>query len=160
MPILLSGNNAEIIRELMEAVTAVEYCGATMRALFVLSVRVEHFHPGVYHHLCWCAPQGLLAIVYLTVWTLSPQGKLSLHNDCSGTEHLFTLRGVGEHPLPEDHVVLHCPVWKTTHTQLDVPNYSHDKVTLKVISTHQLPLSQKTRGTFNRHAHLFVSALL
>ncbi|TMS11531.1 Cilia- and flagella-associated protein 47 [Larimichthys crocea] len=59
-------------------------------------------------------------------------GKLSLHNDCDGTEHVFTLRGVGEHPLPVDHVVLRCPVGQTTHTRLDVPNYSQNKVTLKM----------------------------
>ncbi|XP_047432995.1 cilia and flagella-associated protein 47-like isoform X3 [Mugil cephalus] len=61
-------------------------------------------------------------------------GKLSLRNDRGGAERLFTLRGVGEHPLPEDRVVLHCPVGKTTHTQLNVPNYSHDKLTLKVVT--------------------------
>ncbi|XP_051283893.1 cilia- and flagella-associated protein 47-like isoform X2 [Dicentrarchus labrax] len=61
-------------------------------------------------------------------------GKLSLHNDCDGTEHVFNLRGVGEHPLPVDHVVLHCPVGQTTHTQLDVPNYSQNKLTLKVVT--------------------------
>ncbi|XP_027147601.1 cilia- and flagella-associated protein 47 isoform X2 [Larimichthys crocea] len=61
-------------------------------------------------------------------------GKLSLHNDCDGTEHVFTLRGVGEHPLPVDHVVLRCPVGQTTHTRLDVPNYSQNKVTLKVVT--------------------------
>ncbi|XP_069579420.1 cilia- and flagella-associated protein 47-like [Brachyistius frenatus] len=59
-------------------------------------------------------------------------GKLSLRNESDGTEHVFTLRGVGEHPLPVDHVVLHCPVGRTTHTQLDVPNYSQDKHTLTV----------------------------
>ncbi|XP_044044267.1 cilia- and flagella-associated protein 47-like isoform X3 [Siniperca chuatsi] len=61
-------------------------------------------------------------------------GKLSLHNDCDGTEHVFTLRGVGEHPLPVDHVVLHCSVGQTTHTELDVPNYSQNKLTLKVVT--------------------------
>ncbi|XP_039998194.1 cilia- and flagella-associated protein 47-like [Xiphias gladius] len=61
-------------------------------------------------------------------------GKLSLHNDCNGTEHVFTLGGVGTHPLPVDHVVLHCPVGKTTYTQLDVPNYSQNKLTLKVVT--------------------------
>ncbi|XP_044200977.1 cilia- and flagella-associated protein 47-like isoform X2 [Thunnus albacares] len=61
-------------------------------------------------------------------------GKLYLHNDCDGTEHVFTLRGVGEHPLPVDHVVLHCPVGKTTHAQLDVPNYSQNKLSLKVVT--------------------------
>ncbi|CAK6965505.1 LOW QUALITY PROTEIN: cilia and flagella-associated protein 47-like [Scomber scombrus] len=61
-------------------------------------------------------------------------GKLSLHNDCDGTRHVFTLRGVGEHPLPVDHVVLHCPVGKTTHTLLDVPNYTQNTLSLKVVT--------------------------
>ncbi|MEQ2188766.1 hypothetical protein GOODEAATRI_018316, partial [Goodea atripinnis] len=59
-------------------------------------------------------------------------GKLCLHNDCDGTEHVFTLRGVGEPPLPVDHIVLFCPVGRTTYAQLDVPNYSQTKLTLRV----------------------------
>ncbi|KAK5847639.1 hypothetical protein PBY51_016749 [Eleginops maclovinus] len=58
-------------------------------------------------------------------------GKLSLHNDHNGTEHVFTLRGEGEHPLPVDHVLLQCSVGQTTHTVMNVPNYSQDKLTLK-----------------------------
>ncbi|XP_045909360.1 cilia- and flagella-associated protein 47-like isoform X3 [Micropterus dolomieu] len=80
-------------------------------------------------------PAGTRACYPLTFYPSAQctvMGKLSLHNDCNGTEHMFTLRGVGEHPLPVDHVVLHCPVGQTTHTQLDVPNYSQNKVTLKV----------------------------
>ncbi|KAF7659348.1 hypothetical protein LDENG_00298910 [Lucifuga dentata] len=61
-------------------------------------------------------------------------GKLCLHNDCDSAKHLFTLRGVGEHPLPVDHVVIHCAVGQPTHTQLDVPNYSHHKLTLQVVT--------------------------
>ncbi|XP_032362158.1 cilia- and flagella-associated protein 47 isoform X1 [Etheostoma spectabile] len=61
-------------------------------------------------------------------------GKLSLHNDCDGIEHVFTLRGVGEHPLPVDHLVLQCSVGQTTHAQIDVPNYSQNKLTLKVVT--------------------------
>ncbi|XP_074483047.1 cilia and flagella-associated protein 47-like isoform X1 [Sebastes fasciatus] len=59
-------------------------------------------------------------------------GKLSLRNDCDGTENVFTLRGVGEHPLPVGHVVLQCSVGQITHTQFEVPNYSQNKLTLKV----------------------------
>ncbi|XP_051799231.1 cilia- and flagella-associated protein 47 isoform X2 [Acanthochromis polyacanthus] len=61
-------------------------------------------------------------------------GTLSLHKDCDGTEHVFSLRGVGERPLPVDHVVLLCTAGRTTHTQLDVPNYSQSKVNLKVVT--------------------------
>ncbi|KAL3045754.1 hypothetical protein OYC64_013917 [Pagothenia borchgrevinki] len=58
-------------------------------------------------------------------------GKLSLHNDHDGTEHVFTLGGVGEHPLPVDHVLLQCSAGQTTHTVMNVPNYSQNKLTLK-----------------------------
>ncbi|XP_054654983.1 cilia and flagella-associated protein 47-like [Dunckerocampus dactyliophorus] len=61
-------------------------------------------------------------------------GKLSLYNDRNGIEQVFTLRGVGERPLPVDHVVLHCPVGKTTVTELSVPNYSQTKRSLKVVT--------------------------
>ncbi|XP_028275748.1 cilia- and flagella-associated protein 47-like [Parambassis ranga] len=82
-------------------------------------------------------PAGTKTFYPLTFHPAAPytvMGKLSLHNNCDGTEHLFTLRGVGENPLPVDHVVLHCPVGKTTHTQLDVPNYSQHKLTLEVVT--------------------------
>ena len=96
----------------------------------------------------------------LTASTLSlpPQGKLSLHNDCDGTEHVFSLRGVGEHPLPVGHLVLHCPVGQTTHTQLDVPNYSERKLTLKVKAhmqklPHTLLLVNKVYLDVHSHIH-------
>ncbi|XP_072305824.1 cilia- and flagella-associated protein 47-like [Eucyclogobius newberryi] len=59
-------------------------------------------------------------------------GKLTLHNECNGTEHMFTLRGVGEHPLPEDNLLLRCPVGRSTEAHLNVPNYSKTKLQLKV----------------------------
>ncbi|XP_031708292.1 cilia- and flagella-associated protein 47 [Anarrhichthys ocellatus] len=61
-------------------------------------------------------------------------GALSLHNDCDGTDYVFTLKGVGEPPLAVDHVVLQCSVGQTTHTQIAVPNYSQNKLTLKVVT--------------------------
>ncbi|AWO95547.1 Hypothetical protein SMAX5B_003943 [Scophthalmus maximus] len=72
--------------------------------------------------------------VYMLEALVTSQGKLSLHNNYDGTEHVFTLRGIGERPLPVDHVVIHCPVGMTTHTQLDVPNYRQNKLTLKVVT--------------------------
>eukprot|EP00064_Thunnus_orientalis_P009032 superscaffoldBa00001118_g9055 len=84
----------------------------------------------------WCDTR-----VYLLEALVTSQGKLYLHNDCDGTEHVFTLRGVGEHPLPVDHVVLHCPVGKTTHAQLDVPNYSQKKLSLKSSVAIEIPVN-------------------
>ncbi|XP_035984268.1 cilia- and flagella-associated protein 47 isoform X2 [Fundulus heteroclitus] len=61
-------------------------------------------------------------------------GRLCLHNDCDGTEHVFLLRGVGEPPLPADGVVISCPVGRTTYTQLNVPNHSQAHLTLRAVT--------------------------
>ncbi|XP_024117899.1 cilia- and flagella-associated protein 47 isoform X1 [Oryzias melastigma] len=61
-------------------------------------------------------------------------GKLSLQGGCAGSQRVFALRGVGEPPLPQDRVLLHCPVGRSSHTQLDVPNSSKTIVTLKVVT--------------------------
>ncbi|XP_056157527.1 cilia and flagella-associated protein 47-like [Lampris incognitus] len=61
-------------------------------------------------------------------------GKLSLVNDCDGTEHTFTLKGVGVCPLPQDHVILRCPVGQVTHAQLQVPNCSQKILTLQAVT--------------------------
>ncbi|XP_056883896.1 cilia- and flagella-associated protein 47-like [Takifugu flavidus] len=74
------------------------------------------FYPLTFHPLAQCVVMG----------------KLALNNECNGNVSVFILRGVGEHPLPEDHAMLHCPVGQTTHTQLNVPNYSQKKLTVKV----------------------------
>nr|XP_046178927.1 cilia- and flagella-associated protein 47-like [Oncorhynchus gorbuscha] len=61
-------------------------------------------------------------------------GRLSLLNDTDGTEHSFTLRGVGERSLPLDHMVIHCSVRQVTHSTLQVPNYSQHPLTCQVVS--------------------------
>ncbi|XP_077461697.1 cilia- and flagella-associated protein 47-like isoform X1 [Stigmatopora argus] len=61
-------------------------------------------------------------------------GKLSLHNSYNGVDHVFTIRGVGERPLPVEHVVLRCPVGKTTHREFSVPNYSQKTLSLQVVT--------------------------
>lgn len=86
-----------------------------------------HQHAPFQHNVCMCWKS-------LTCY-LPPQGKLSLQNKCNGNVSVFILRGVGDHPLPVDHAVLHCTVGRTTHTQLNVPNYSQKTITVKV-QTH------------------------
>ncbi|XP_062417325.1 cilia- and flagella-associated protein 47-like [Pungitius pungitius] len=61
-------------------------------------------------------------------------GKLSLHNDCDGTEHVFTLKGVRQPHHPVEHVVIKCSVGQSTQTQIAVPNYSQQQLTFKVVT--------------------------
>ncbi|XP_014853532.1 PREDICTED: cilia- and flagella-associated protein 47 [Poecilia mexicana] len=82
-------------------------------------------------------PAGTKQIYPLTVLPTSQciaTGRLCLHNEFDGTEHMFTLRRVGEPPLPLDHIVLSCPVGKTTYAELDIPNYTQKTLTLRAVT--------------------------
>lgn len=84
------------------------------------------------------------------MFNFSPQqGQLTFFNDVDRTEHVFTLTGVGEQSLPVDHIKLRCPVGKTTHTQLNVPNYSQKTQYLKV-QAHMYCTTADTGGNMRK----------
>ncbi|KAJ8253068.1 hypothetical protein GJAV_G00208760 [Gymnothorax javanicus] len=61
-------------------------------------------------------------------------GHLSLINESDGTEYTFGLRGVGERPLAQEHVQIHCTVGTETQARLQVPNYSQSTAHCKIVS--------------------------
>lgn len=50
----------------------------------------------------------------------------------AGTENIFSLKGIGKKPLPQDCIVIDCQVRKVTRKILWVPNYTKNKLTYKV----------------------------
>lgn len=60
------------------------------------------------------------------------QGKLILQNETDGTEHIFSLKGIGKKPLALDHIVIDCQVRQNTQKVLMVPNFTKKKLTYKV----------------------------
>ncbi|XP_041834411.1 cilia- and flagella-associated protein 47-like [Melanotaenia boesemani] len=100
-------------------------------------MRAEVFGEGFSGPDVFTVPAGTREDYPLTFHPAVPcvvMGRLSLYNDCDSRELVFTLRGVGEPPLPVDHLVLRCPVGKTTSTQLHVPNHSPNKVTVRAVT--------------------------
>ncbi|XP_009702495.1 PREDICTED: uncharacterized protein LOC104164754, partial [Cariama cristata] len=61
-------------------------------------------------------------------------GRLILRNGTTGTENIFSLKGIGKKPLAEDCIVIDCQVGKVTRKFLWVPNYTKKKLTYKVSS--------------------------
>ncbi|XP_059580365.1 cilia- and flagella-associated protein 47 [Alligator mississippiensis] len=61
-------------------------------------------------------------------------GKLILQNETDGTEHIFSLKGIGKKPLALDHIVIDCQVRQNTQKVLMVPNFTKKKLTYKVTS--------------------------
>ncbi|KAJ1117902.1 hypothetical protein NDU88_006098 [Pleurodeles waltl] len=61
-------------------------------------------------------------------------GRLVLRNETDGTEHIFSLKGVGQNPVALDHIVINCKVKEVTQKVLMVPNYTNSMLTYKVAS--------------------------
>ena len=52
----------------------------------------------------------------------------------TGTEHVFSLCGVGESPMALDHVVIPCKCREATECTVSVPNYAPHKLAYKVLT--------------------------
>ncbi|XP_051915032.1 cilia- and flagella-associated protein 47-like isoform X1 [Hippocampus zosterae] len=101
------------------------------------TLKAELCGDGFYGPSVLNVPAGTRACYPLTFHPTSQcvvMGKLSLHNSYNGVEHVFTIRGVGERPLPVEHLVLRCPLGETTSRQLNVPNYTQKTLSLQVMT--------------------------
>ena len=59
-------------------------------------------------------------------------GLLTLKNESTKEEYEYELKGVGEEPLAEDHIVLNCKARETTHHSFDIRNPSDKPQTYTV----------------------------
>ncbi|XP_066033096.1 cilia- and flagella-associated protein 47 [Chamaea fasciata] len=62
------------------------------------------------------------------------KGKLILRNVTAGTQNIFSLKGIGKKPLPQDCIVIECQVGKIVHKILWVHNYTKKMLKYKVYS--------------------------
>jgi len=63
---------------------------------------------------------------------METKASLTLKNDSTKEEYEYELKGIGEEPLAEDHVILTCNARETKHTSLKVRNDSDKNVTYTV----------------------------
>uniref|UniRef100_A0A8U7MMM3 Cilia and flagella associated protein 47 n=1 Tax=Corvus moneduloides TaxID=1196302 RepID=A0A8U7MMM3_CORMO len=61
-------------------------------------------------------------------------GRLILRNLTAGTQNIFSLKGIGKKPLPQDCIVIECQVGKVCHKILWVHNYTKKMLKYKVYS--------------------------
>ncbi|XP_064263439.1 cilia- and flagella-associated protein 47 isoform X3 [Passer domesticus] len=62
------------------------------------------------------------------------KGRLILRNVTAGTRNIFSLKGIGKKPLPQDCILIECEVGKMAHKVLWVHNYTKKMVKYKVYS--------------------------
>ncbi|XP_035189456.1 cilia- and flagella-associated protein 47 [Oxyura jamaicensis] len=77
---------------------------------------------------------ALYPLMFKPVAECLSTGRLILRNATSGTESVFSLKGIGKKPLAQDHIVIDCQVRQVTQKVLWVPNYTKKKLTYKVSS--------------------------
>ncbi|XP_041343867.1 cilia- and flagella-associated protein 47 [Pyrgilauda ruficollis] len=61
-------------------------------------------------------------------------GRLILRNVTAGTQNIFSLKGIGKKPLPQDCILIECQVGKVAHKILWVHNYTKKMIKYKVYS--------------------------
>ena len=65
-------------------------------------------------------------------WVCQTSGLLTLKNESTKEEYEYELKGVGEEPLAEDHIVLNCKARETTHHSFEIRNQTDKPQTYTV----------------------------
>lgn len=72
------------------------------------------------------------SLTFKPLWVCEVTGTLTLKNESTKEEYEYELKGIGEEPLAEDHIVLSCKARETcTHT-FEIKNPSEKAVTYTV----------------------------
>jgi hypothetical protein len=61
-------------------------------------------------------------LMFKPQWVCQTTGLLTLKNESTKEEYEYELKGIGEEPLAEDHIVLSCKARETTHHMFEVKN--------------------------------------
>jgi hypothetical protein len=65
-------------------------------------------------------------------WVCQTSGLLTLKNESTKEEYEYELKGIGEEPLAEDHIVLNCKARETTHHSFEIKNTTDKNQTYTV----------------------------
>lgn len=65
-------------------------------------------------------------------WIMEETALLTLKNESTKEEYEYELKGIGEEPLAEDHIILNCKARETTKAFFDVKNTSDKPQTFTV----------------------------
>ena len=67
-------------------------------------------------------------------WVCYVSGMLTLNNKTTGVIYEYELKGFGEEPLAEDHIILNCKARETTKYNFKIPNNTDKQVDYSVVT--------------------------
>lgn len=62
------------------------------------------------------------SLSFKPTWVMESKGTLTLKNESTKEEYEYELKGIGEEPLAEDHIVLTCEARATSLHQFEIKN--------------------------------------
>jgi len=75
---------------------------------------------------------GNYQVVFRPPWILEAEAHLTLNNQFTGQQYEFELRGIGEEPLAEGHVILECVARKTRTFTFPIKNEGEKRMAYRV----------------------------
>ena len=70
---------------------------------------------------------GNIPILFFPHWVCQAEAKLVLQNNLTNDNFEYDLRGIGEEPLAEDHLVINCRARETTVREITITNPNFEK---------------------------------
>lgn len=71
-------------------------------------------------------------LMFKPYWVTEVTGKLTLNNNTTNEVYEYDLKGIGEEPLAEDHIILNCQARQTTVHSFEIKNLFEKAVTYRV----------------------------
>lgn len=92
-------------------------------------------------------------------WVCQTSGLLTLKNESTKEEYEYELKGIGEEPLAEDHIVLNCKARETTHHSFEIKNTTDKNQTYTVWTDLQNAVGSKEFQVKPRMSHTYDLAI-
>ena len=94
-------------------------------------------------------------LMFKPQWVCSTSGLLTLKNESTKEEYEYELKGIGEEPLAEDHIVLNCKARETTNHQFEIKNNTDKQQTYTVWTDLQNAVGTKEFVVKARQSHMY-----
>ena len=70
---------------------------------------------------------GYFPLSFTPKWICSAESRLELFNPLTNDRFEYELKGYGEEPVAEDHIVINCKARETTKHEIELKNPYNDK---------------------------------
>lgn len=98
-------------------------------------------------------------LTFKPTWVCQTTGLLTLKNESTKEEYEYELKGIGEEPLAEDHIIMPCKARETTHHTFEIKNNTDKAQTYTVWTDLQNAIGTKEFTVKSRSSYNYELAI-